>query len=194
MDHCTVPEENSELFRLLSAAKDGDQRAFEELLNRYKPLIDSLCGMFSDSFSYREDDQDLRQEAMIAFHKAVQSYLPGKEVTFGLYAKICIRRHLISYQDRSHAEKSIVSLEDIKTDFADVHRDLSEKMVEDESYLELCRRIQSLLSPYEKRIWWLSVSGQTAREIAPLVGKDERSVQNALYRVRKKLREAFKNP
>lgn len=192
MDHCIVPEENSELSRLLSAAKKGDQHAFEELLNRYEPLLGALCGAFSDT-SAQEEDQDLRQEAMIAFHKAVQSYQPEKGVTFGLYAKICIRNRLVSYRERQYGRREIVSLEDVPEEIADFHKNPSEKVLENESYLVLCQRIQSLLSPYEKRIWWLFVSGRTAGEIAELVGKDERSVQNALYRIRRKLREAFRN-
>ena len=55
----------------------------------------------------------------------------------------------------------------------------------------LVARLEEVLSPYENRIWWLYVSGQTAAQIAKAIGREERSVQNAIYRIRKKLRLAL---
>ena len=57
-----------------------------------------------------------------------------------------------------------------------------------QAYMELYRRIESVLSPYENHVWWLYLSGQTTSAIAASLNKDERSVQNAIYRIRKKLR------
>ena len=44
------------------------------------------------------------------------------------------------------------------------------------------------LSSYESRVWWLYVSGATTAHIAQMLGKDEKSISNAIYRIRKKLR------
>ena len=61
-------------------------------------------------------------------------------------------------------------------------------MVEQENYLALYDQICRSLSPYENRVWWMYLSGRTAAEIGKQLGKDARSVQNAVYRIRRKLR------
>ncbi len=179
----------SNLNGLLSAAKAGDQAAFEELLARYSPLIESLLPAYVPPC----DTEDLRQEASIAFCRAVERFDSEQEsVQFGLYAKICIRNHLISCARRMHACETVVSLED-EGDPREC-TDLAQSLVEEENYAALYRRIEALLSPYENRVWWLYLSGRTAKEIAELFSKDERSVQNAIYRIRKKLRASIPSP
>ena len=66
--------------------------------------------------------------------------------------------------------------------------DPAKRLVEEESYLALSRRIHDVLSPFENQIWWPYLSGRTAGEIAKQVGSNEKAVQNAIYRIRKKLR------
>ena len=72
-----------------------------------------------------------------------------------------------------------------------VEEDVAAGVVAEEAYMELYRRIEAVLSPYESHVWWLYLSGQTTGAIAASLGKDERSVQNAIYRIRKKLRAAL---
>ena len=67
-------------------------------------------------------------------------------------------------------------------------------LIEEESFNKLKRDIQENLSPYESRVWWLYVSGMSAADIAKkLDTKDVRSVNNAIYRIRKKLRGVLEN-
>ena len=178
---------------LLALAKAGDGHAFESLLDAYSPLIESLVSGFSCAESEFDDRDDLRQEASIAFFNAVQKYDASHAgVQFGLYAKICIRNRLISYLRRMQ-QRPPLSSED--TPYAlENDEDPAKMLVEREDYLALYSRINSLLSPYEKRVWWMYLSGRTAREIGNAVGKDERSVQNAIYRIRQKLRRALPTP
>ncbi len=180
-------DNRSILNSLLVAAKAGEQHAFEELLKRYSPLIDSLTGVFALS---DPDADDFRQEACIAFYHAIKHFDTDQEkVQFGLYAKTCIRNRLISYARTIKRHEGEVSLsESVESDeSADPARTLMEK----EDYLALYRHIESVLSSYENRVWWMYLSGRTAREIASIFGRDERSVQNAIYRIRKKLRQSL---
>lgn len=175
---------------LLVAAKAGEQTAFEELLERYSPLIESLTSVFALS---DPDADDFRQEACIAFYHAITHFDTLQEkVQFGLYAKTCIRNRLISYARLMKRREPAVSLEE--SDEIGDSIDPAQTLVEKEDYLALYRRIESVLSPYENRVWWMYLSGRTAREIAFQLEKDERSVQNAIYRIRQKLRNALPNP
>ena len=173
---------------LIDAARAGDESAFETLLEAYEPLIDTMSRSFANTADDSECHEDLRQEACIAFYKAVQSYDNTQaEVSFGLYAKMCVRNRLISYTRKLRRRESVLPLEErIKTE-----EDVAQGVVAEEAYMELYRRIEALLSPYENHVWWLYLSGQTTGAIAAQLGKDERSVQNAVYRIRKKLRVAL---
>ena len=173
---------------LINAARSGDESAFEALLEAYEPLIDAMSRSFANVSEDSESHEDLRQEACIALYKAVQSYDSAQaEVSFGLYAKMCVRNRLISYTRKLRRREAVLPLEErIKTE-----EDVTQGVVAEEAYMELYRRIEALLSPYENHVWWLYLSGQTTGAIAASLCKDERSVQNAIYRIRKKLRVAL---
>ena len=173
---------------LIIAARRGDESAFEALLETYEPLIDAMSRSFAKVSDDSESGEDLRQEACIALYKAVQTYdLSQNEVSFGLYAKLCVRNRLVSYTRKLRRRESVLPLEErIKTE-----EDVTQGVVAEEAYMELYRRIESVLSPYESHVWWLYLSGQTTGAIAAKLSKDEKSVQNAIYRIRKKLRTAL---
>jgi RNA polymerase sigma factor (sigma-70 family) len=97
---------------------------------------------------------------------------------------------LISYLRSQKRHENVVLLEDSsdeEQEFCD-DDDPAKRLVEEESYLALSRRIHDALSPFENQIWWLYLSGRTAGEIAEQLGTNEKAVQNAVYRIRKKLR------
>ncbi len=174
---------------LINAARGGDESAFEALLEAYEPLIDKMSRSFAKTADDFECYEDLRQEACIAFYKAVQNYDSKRqaEVTLGLFAKFCIRNRLITYTRDLLRRESVLPLEErIKEE-----EDVTAGVVAEEAYMELYHRIEAVLSSYENRVWWLYLSGQTTSAIATQLGKDERSVQNAIYRIRKKLRAAL---
>ena len=176
----------------LLLAKHGDGKALEAMLGAYSPLIESMVNAFLCYDTQDSEQDDLRQEASIAFCNAVSTFDPTQKVGFGAYAKVCIRNRLISYGRKKRQQPHTVSLEcgEVETEGTDP----AQSLVEEEDYLALSRRIIALLSPFENRVWWLYLSGQSARDIARHVGKDEKSVQNAIYRIRKKLRSALPNP
>ena len=181
----TEPKADATTIALVASARSGDQRAYEELLEHYAPLIDSLVARYTHAL----EAEDLRQEACIAFCKAVERYDESREdVSFGAFAKVCIRNHLISYARRTENNEPVVSLEGEQTEEL---ADPAQSIVDEESYLALYRHIEATLSPYESKIWWMYLSGMTAKVIAARLCRDERSVQNAVYRIRKKLRETL---
>lgn len=176
---------------LLKSAQDGDQKAFEELLRRYTPLIDSLTGRFFSSSTFSvQDREDLRQEALVAFYYALMHFNTAQEdVQFGLYAKECIQNRLISHLRKLKHQNKVLLMESETAIASDAELpDPSLHLVEQEAYVDLCNRVSKLLSEYENRIWWIYLSGRTAKEVAALLQTSERSVQNAIYRIRKKLR------
>ena len=76
--------------------------------------------------------------------------------------------------------------------FVNGEEDPSLRVLEQESLKTLYSVIRDNLSELEYRVWKMYMSGLTARQIGDSIGKDERSVSNAIYRIRKKLRATLR--
>lgn len=183
MEYCNDRDTGS----LLRAAKVGDADALAAILKAYAPLIESQVLALQNADADSDERDDLRQEAAMALCNAVEHYDDAQNVSFGAFAKVCIHNRLTSYQRKRLRRPPTVSLEQY-TDPVPLKEDPLQHLMEKDDFLALCRHIESILSPYENRIWWLYVSGQTASQIAGALEREERSVQNAIYRIRKKLR------
>ena len=180
--------------KLIVDFRAGDQQAFAELLDMYSPLIEATVAKYSGAYELSADIDDLRQEATVVFYNSVMTYeLDQNEVEFGLYAKICITNALISQlraQKKHGSERFSDSLSDEV--FVSDSEDPLGKILEQESVKTLYAVIRKNLSDFEYRVWQLYMSGRSAREIGALVGKDEKSISNAIYRIRVKLRETLR--
>ena len=175
---------------------DGEesQRAFEDMLKRYEPLIRASVARISEDEAARPFADDLAQEATVVFYNSILTYdTEQTEVEFGLYAKICIMNALVS-QLRALKKRVAEPLTDTEEANMFIHEsgDPSENILEQERVKALYSVIRKHLSAFEYRVWRYYMSGRTAKEIGELVGKDEKSISNAIYRIRKKLREALR--
>lgn len=187
-----MTENNSkEYIRLLvSQAQGGDAGTLESLKELYTPLLMAACTRNSSDSMRDEDREELFGEALIALFNAVMTYdLDVAGVEFGLYAKICIDNALISYRRAFERRSRLTSVSlDMLGEKREGEVDLIDVIVARESAADLARRISSVLSQYENKVWWLYVSGRSAKDIAAMLDADERSVHNAIYRIRRKLR------
>lgn len=179
----------------LQKARDGSIDALEELKAKYHPLIESQVNRYFADYMSNQDREDLYDEAISAFYDAICSYnCEDTPVEFGLYSKVCISNRLITFVRRYNARISceVASLDEL-AEFAikDDQADPSQLVIEGEQIKELVEIIRNNLSPYEAKIWWLYTSGLSAKEIAARVNEDARSVSNAVYRTRRKLRQAL---
>lgn len=184
-------EKNRRTGELISRVRAGDDAAFEELLKSYTPLIEASVARTLGEELYSLHADDFRQEATVTFYNSILTYdTEQHEVEFGLYAKICISNALISQLRGLCKRKN----ERLAPDSGDGlfenggEDDPSAKILEQESLSELYAVIRENLSEFEYRVWRLYMSGRTAKQIGLMIGKDEKSVANAVYRIRKKLR------
>lgn len=170
--------------RFADDMKTEDQAAFAAAVQEYRPLIESLVARFSSS----GEAEDLRQEALIALYSAFCSYDFGqKKVTFGLYAKICIRNRLISVARRHKPDEAVAGdSEDWLWEDGD---DPEEILLAGERYRDLLRIIDESLTPLEKRILTLYLGDISYAQIAKQLNVTEKTVDNAIYRLKAKLRK-----
>lgn len=173
---------------MITRIRQGDQQAFTALLAAYEPLIRAEVARHATGLG-REDTEDLRQVALIALYRAATGFdLAQKEVEFGLYAKVCISNALVSQLRILRRYRDELPLADFLGTAAE---DPAARLLEEEAAALLRARIRAVLSPYEQRVWALYTAGCRSGEIARRLGKNTHSVENAVYRIRQKLREAL---
>ncbi len=177
----------------LDAVKNGDKNAFNGLAERFLPLIkkETAAAIFR-SESLKAHYDEIRQEALMALYDAALTYNGGESVTFGLYAKICIHNRIISYvrktgaqerraeKNRAAAEKSLK-----KSDAPE------ELLLALEKNTELKRFLSESLSPLEKKAFALYLEKKSYAEIATALGRKEKTVDNAIFRVKSKIKRNF---
>ena len=173
---------------LIAAVREGDEVAFAALLELYAPLLAALVSAFRSDGRMREE---LMQEARYALYRAALSYREGG-VTFGLYAKICVRNALIAGKRRSGREEPPCSLDDPALELGAIGAesgDVLDALIHAEALEALWKRATRVQSPYEWRVFSAYAAGSSVEEIAAMLGRDAKSVRNALSRALAKLRD-----
>lgn len=189
---------------LLLKIKSGDESAFSSLAEKYAGVTEKAIRRFAPSFGITDGGtdsivglDDLRQCAYMALYRAASTYRSddeGKAVSFGLYAKICVNNALISELRRHESEKRRAQRMRKSSARARgrVGDPLSE-VVSSANASELISQIESVLSAYEKKVFNMYISGKSVREIAESFSKNEKSISNALYRMKAKIKGLLKN-
>ena len=189
-------------------AKNGNDIACEYILNKYKPMVRSISRAY---FLLGGDREDIVQEGMIGLYRAICSYeLPDGEVSgqenagFATYANICIRRQIYSAIKAASRQKhmplndyvSLNSEENTSTIEAAGGPELlaglmnpEEIIINREATEILRRKIEGKLSKFEKEVLKQYLNGCKYEEIGAMLGKESKSIDNALQRIRKKLKE-----
>lgn len=177
--------ENGELTELILKARKNDDAAFSKLCKAYEGMLRKTVISFEGRIDMPAED--IYQEALLAFSRAVANYdVENKEVTFGLFSKICVRNALISLERKSKSHKRRKkTLEETP----DVDRDLDFKSL---LYLksEKTKIIEKSLNDFEREVLGRFVEGHSYEEIALGLGVTKKKVDNTLYRLRKKLKKA----
>ena len=174
---------------LIESAKKGDEHAFELLAQSYKRVLEfHIRQTDSDPSNY----DDLFQEGLIGLLKAVRSY-DGKSAAFSTFASLCVRNSIISGVRKyaSQTSKTVTLpepiLEESTTPSAEeVHLDSERARL-------LYDQVLKALSPYERTVFEMYLSDVSYESIAFATGKSVRSISNAVFRIRSKLKQIVGN-
>ncbi|MEL4105562.1 sigma-70 family RNA polymerase sigma factor [Oscillospiraceae bacterium CM] len=179
---------------LTNLASTGDASAEEELIAEYSRLVKACARPY---FLAGGDSEDLIQEGMLGLLSAVRHFDPAKEVQFKTYAEFCIRRRLISAIKTASRFKhtplnDYVSLESPELDENNTQglfslRDPEEFVIARERVHEITDCLFGSLSRFESNVLGLYLEGFSYEEMALKVNKPQKSVDNAVQRIRKKL-------
>ena len=179
-----------EINKLIDLVVLGNSDAYSELVDIYNPLLKKILNAYTTEEMSKEDVEDLSQEELIAFYRAIINFDKEQtDVEFGLYAKICITNSMISYK-RATAKKPNESLvgDDEINSITDPEGEVYRFFEMRESEKELGEQIEKTLSAYENEVWFYYVNGHSSKEIATRLGSNEKSIDNAIFRIRKKLK------
>lgn len=170
---------------LITEVKEGNKDAFNEIVKRYETLLSSVVDKFlSDENFVKSDRDDLYQEAAIALYNAVMSFdLKQNEVTFGLYAKICLSNSLNSALRKRIRQLKADKLQK-ETSNVDTEVEFDENSVD--AGILFCR-VESMLSELEKKVFRLVIRKYSHKEIAERLCCGEKTVDNAVYRIKCKI-------
>lgn len=173
------------VLQLILDVRAGDRTAFSGLLDAYRPLILSQVSRFSGS---GHEWEELMQDAALALYRAALCYRADLGVPFGAYARASVANALVSASRKLRPAQELVPLDEM-IPYLEAEGDEPERrVIAAEESDGLYRAALACLSPYELRVFFLYIRGYTPREIAPEVGRSEKSVSNAIGRMLAKLR------
>lgn len=174
---------------LICRLRAGERSIEEYLLEKYKPFVKSKSRVL---FLVGGDREDLIQEGMIGLFKAIRDFNPEKGVPFSAFAKLCVERQLYTVIEAAGRLKNAplnayISLSE-ETDCLMDHG-IEEAVIEKASFQQICKKVKSCLSSMENEVLELYLEGRDYTEIAKIMGKSEKSVDNALQRIKTKIRK-----
>lgn len=182
---------DAEVNRLIDEYCRDNELAFDHLAELYRPMLSAAVASYGDALSEVYDSDDLMQYALIALSKAALTYNASQsKVSFGLYAKVCVNNSMIS-RARFVARRrvNLLPIENFLS-LADT-ADVSDGVVGHESAQALENLMTENLSKLEYDVLRLYASGLSSAEIATRLSKAQRSVDNAIFRARKKLKSVL---
>lgn len=181
----------------------GEQMIMDHLLEKYKKLVKNKA---KSMYILGADSEDLIQEGMIGLFKAIRNYDFGRDASFYTFAELCISRQMYSAIRASKSQKQMslntyISLNTMPFDsdgpenmtLADVMSsgesgDPEELFLDKERVEYLERKIEEELSDFEKQVLDLYLTGMSYSQIAKVLGRDDKSTDNALQRLKAKIR------
>ena len=193
---------------LIDRIRQGESQITDYIMEKYKNLVRKKA---KSMYILGADNDDLIQEGMIGLFKAVRDYDAGRDASFYTFADLCVSIQMYNAVQASRREKhaplnSYISLYE---DMAETEEDGAMELVnviasnietnpeqifiDKENVAQLEAIIEKELSSFEKQVLDLYITGMAYSQIAKVLGRDEKSTDNALQRLKTKLRRAVNN-
>lgn len=186
---------------LIDMYRVGNETAIETLFDRYKNLVRKKAKAM---YIAGGDSDDLIQEGMIGLYKAARGYDESKG-TFCSFASLCIDRQIMTAVTASNREKNVplnnyvsfempayndddnenvMKLADVITPAADQNPEFI--FIDNEYTRTFEEKLQKELSSLEKEVLHYHMEGKDYRQIAQILDKPAKSIDNALQRIKAK--------
>ena len=203
------PYEDVNDYELVSMAQEYNEDAINMLHEKYQPLIYKKSRKF---FKYLHNKgielSDLIQECTIGFEEAIHNFDSNAQdnASFYTFASVCMDRQLMSEVTRLNRDKykflnEAVPLETLDDngdiDLINIIQDNSGNpeigLLSSEEYDNLCNKISGELTDFEDCVFRLMIQDFDYKEIADILDKDKKSIDNAIQRIKIKIRHLLEN-
>jgi len=167
-------------------ARGGDEAALAALIARFMPVIRRMARI---AVCPGLDFDDAVQEGYIGLFHAVETYEEeGSRASFSTYAAVCIRNAVVAARRTAGRKKHQALSGALPLDEQGTAPSPEELAILKEQVREAMKKIDTKLSGFEKEVLLLSLRGQSYTQIAAELAKTPKAVDNALVRVRRKLK------
>ena len=179
--------------------RSGENEIMDYILEKYKPLVRKKTNAL---YLIGGENEDLIQEGMIGLFKAVRDYNEDKDCSFASFAQLCISRQLYSALEASNRKKhgplnTYVSFSLEEQEGQSMFEDFfsrktsspEEWILEQEKLKELQMCMKERLSSMEQHVLEFYLEGNNYIKISEILEKSPKSIDNALQRIRQKIRQ-----
>lgn len=183
-------------------AQEGSATAYEYLIQKYREVAKIKARTY---YIAGGDNEDAVKEGMIGIFKAVRDYEPGAGASFSSFLELCVDRQIKTAMSGANRRKHKILTESVSLvlqegESENGNPDIAHMMTagrEDEpenaalikEAVELMRKAgEERLSRFERRVWNEMLKGETYREIADVLQKSPKTIDNAIQRIKKKIR------
>ncbi len=178
--------------KLIEFYKNGQSLAFDEIYHRYGGMIKAMSRTY---FLIGGDSDDLQQEGFLGLLYAVNNFSSDKGMQFSSYAYKCVRSKILNAVNKSKGDKFKAlndSLPLAEFDFANpldlTNSSPETSIIDSEEIDEIISQIKRNLSSFETKVFELYLEGLSYTEIAKKLEKTQKSIDNALQRIKEKSR------
>ncbi len=200
---------NSSDEELILRLRDGEEAITDYIMDKYKNMVRSKA---KSMYILGADREDLIQEGMIGLFKAVRDYDTGRDASFFTFADLCVSRQMYTaiqaagrqkhmplntyvslYADGADGEDGLREAERglLESAASRLEQNPEELLIDRENVKRLEEVMEKELSSFEKQVLDLYLTGMKYSQIARVLGKDDKSTDNALQRIKAKLKRAI---
>lgn len=183
---------------LIRQLRTGDTDITDYIMDKYKYLVRKRANAM---FLIGGENDDLIQEGMIGLFKAIRDFKEEKESSFYHFADLCISRQIINAVEASRRKKhqplnTYVSLSRENSEGGMIFLDMlmsmesvnpEQLLIDRENAAAMEAKIANVLSKMEKQVMRYYLQGMNYRQIAEIMGKQPKAIDNALQRIKGKL-------
>lgn len=191
---------------IIEIKEKNNKDALDYLINKYRNFVRAKARSY---FLIGADREDIVQEGMIGFYKAIRDFRNDKLSSFRAFAELCVTRQIITAIKTATRQKHIplnsyISLnkpiydEDSDRTLLDVISgakvtDPEELVISREEFLDIEKKMEEILSDLEWKVLMSYLEGKSYQEIASDLNRHVKSIDNALQRVKRKLEKYMEN-
>lgn len=183
---------------LIRKLRSGNGELMDYIMDKYKFLVRKRANAM---FLIGGENEDLIQEGMIGLFKAVRDFREDRESSFAHFADLCVSRQIFNAVEASRRKKhqplnSYVSLNAENGESGAMFLDMlmsldagdpEQLVIDRENAAAMGERIDRTFSRMEKTVLSYYLKGMNYVEIAKVMDKKPKAIDNALQRIRGKL-------